>query len=224
MSNIEQPIPDAVVLTYAGHLTRTVAAHDDVTVVEGMPAPLRRLHIVDGVGVATGFGIGAPAAAMVAEDLIALGVKRIVNIGLAGGLQHRCGIGEFVLCTDAIRDEGVSHHYLDPGRHVGPSEDLTERLGDALGEPLHRGPTWTIDAPYRETVAEARHYQDEGVLTVEMEAAAVFAVAAYRGVEAAAAFIVSDSLAELTWDPQFDAPSLRPGLERLLEAAIRGLS
>ena len=217
------PVPEAAILTYAGHLTRTVAARPGVVVAEGYGTPLRRLHIVDGIGIATDFGIGSPAAAMVTEDLIALGVRRIVNIGLAGGLQRHCGIGEIVVCTDAIRDEGVSHHYLPPGHHARPSAALTERLGAALGEPLHHGATWTIDAPYRETVAEARHYQEQGVLTVEMEAAAVFAVASYRGAEAAAAFAISDSLAELVWNPRFGTPEVVSGLDRLLDAALVAL-
>jgi purine-nucleoside phosphorylase len=90
--------------------------------------------------------------------------------------------------------------------------------------PYATGPTWTIDTPYRETVAEARHYQQAGVMTVEMEAAAVFAVAAYRGVAAAAAFAISDSLADLVWDPQFASPDLAPSLLRLYQAAVAALA
>jgi uridine phosphorylase len=77
--------------------------------------------------------------------------------------------------------------------------------------------------PYRETMAEARHYQVEGVLTVEMEAAALFAVAAYRGVEMAAAFTISDSLAEMVWNPQFHASDTHDSLTTLFSAAARAL-
>jgi uridine phosphorylase len=81
------------------------------------------------------------------------------------------------------------------------------------------GPTWTVDAAYRETVATARELQGEGVLTVEMEASALFTVAAYRGVEIAAAFSVSDSLSDLTWTPDFANPRIDEGLELLFAAA-----
>ena len=69
-----------------------------------------------------------------------------------------------------------------------------------------------------------RHYQAEGVLTVEMEASALCAVAQYRGAALATAFTVSDSLAELVWDPQFAAEAVQAGLMTLYRAAVTVLS
>jgi uridine phosphorylase len=69
-------------------------------------------------------------------------------------------------------------------------------------------------------VAEAKHYQADGVLCVEMEAAALFAVAAQRGVPLASAFTISDSLADLVWDPQFHAAETEAGLVTLFAAAV----
>jgi uridine phosphorylase len=160
------------------------------------------------------------------ELLVALGVPEFIGVGTAGGLQKGCQIGDAVVCTEAIRDEGVSHHYLAPAKSARPSPELTDRLKQALARasiPFKEGPTWTIDTPYRETVAEARHYQQDGVQTVEMEAAAVLAVAEYRGVSAAAAFAISDSLADLVWDPQFASEELARSLERLYSAAVDAL-
>lgn len=181
------------------------------------------------------FGIGAPAATVVLEELIALGVRRFVSMGTAGCLQRAVAIGDLVLCTEAVRDEGVSYHYLPPEAPARPTEALTARLRAALetetgtppggvgGVALHAGPSWTIDAPFRETVEEARHYQALGVETVEMEAAALFAVAAHRGVEIASAFVVSDSLAELVWAPRFHDPAVDRGLDTLYAAATAAL-
>jgi uridine phosphorylase len=102
---------------------------------------------------------------------------------------------------------------------------LTEKLGAALGAATYQtGTSWTIDAPYRETVAEVRHYQAEGVLCVEMEAAALFAVASVRGVHLASAFVISDSLADLEWNPQFHGDEVQAGLVTLYEAAVAALS
>src|SRR5439155_23496889 len=125
-----------------------------------------------------------------------------------------------------VRDEGVSHHYLSPTVEVAASTALADAVADELLErkaTFHRGPTWTIDAPYRETVGEARHYRDAGVLTVEMEAAALFAVAAVREVQAAAVFVASDTLADLTWVPHFDAPEVEVGLDLAFDAALAAL-
>jgi len=164
------------------------------------------------------FGIGAPAAAAVLEELAALGVRTFVSLGTAGTLQHACAIGDVVVCERAIRDEGVSHHYLPPGKYSEPDAALTAALHDALGGT--RGTSWTIDTPYRETVAEARHYQGEGVLCVEMEAAALFAVAQRLEVALGSAFVISDSLADLVWDPQFSSDATERGLEAVFEKVV----
>ena len=167
-------------------------------------------------------GIGAPVVSTVLEELIALGVSRFISIGTAGALQKDARVGQIIVCDSAVRDEGVSHHYLAPSKLVYPSRELTECLVQNLeqqGLPLQVGPTWTIDTPYRETVDEARHYQQEGVLTVEMEASAFFAVAEHRGVEVASAFVVSDLLGELIWEPQFKSGEASLALQQLYEVA-----
>jgi uridine phosphorylase len=157
----------------------------------------------------------------VLEELTALGARRFISIGLAGALTRDLNIGDVVICTEAVRDEGVSHHYLPPGRTVTPSHALTSELEHTLGRmglAFTSGPTWTIDTPYRETVNEVRHYQMQGVLTVEMEAAALFAVAVHRGIDVAAAFVISDLLGDDEWHGQFhDALDT---LGRLYRAAL----
>ena len=179
------------------------------------------------VGVWGAAGIGAPTAALRVEEMIAFGARKVVVIGTAGTLQPDLGIGDTVLCTKALRDEGSSHHYLPPATWVEPSASLTGMLAEALNVAGHRhrtGPSWTIDTPYRETVAEVRRYQAEGVCTVEMEAAAVFAVAAVRDVESAALFAISDSLADLRWDPRFGSEEVKETQRTLLRLAIAALA
>jgi uridine phosphorylase len=89
---------------------------------------------------------------------------------------------------------------------VRPDAGLTGRLRAALAARLPGGPavgaTWTTDAPYRESREEVRRYRAEGVLTVEMEAASLAAVARHRGVAFATAFAVMDSVAEAEWRPE----------------------
>jgi len=91
------------------------------------------------------------------------------------------------------------------------------------GHRFRTGASWTIDTPYRETIDEVRHYQAEGVLCVEMEAAALFAVAEIRGLQLASAFVISDSLAELTWSSHFGSPEVASGLIDLYQAALVAL-
>jgi uridine phosphorylase len=168
-------------------------------------------------------GAGAPNAAMVMEDLIALGGKDFLNIGSAGGL-HDFG---FFLCDKAIRDEGTSYHYLPHGKYLYPDKHLTEKLAKAMEKhklKFQKGCTWTIDAPYRETVTEIKHYRNEGVKTVEMEASALFAVASIRKVKIASAFMVSDVLGNEKWNPQFNAKHVKQKLKKLVDVAVDCLS
>ena len=147
-------------------------------------------------------GIGAPMTAVAAEELIAAGVSEFLIIGTAGGLNASMKIGDFVLCTKALRDEGVSHHYMANSRYVLPDRELTARIGRIMksrGVGFMKGATWTIDAPYMETVEEVKRYSKEGIATVEMEAAGLFAVAKRRKVKAAALFTVSDILRVEGW-------------------------
>ena len=167
-------------------------------------------------------GIGSPNAATVFEELIALGGKKFLNIGTAGGLHHE---GIF-LCNKALRDEGTSYHYIPHGKFTHPDKKLTEKLGKAIenkGLEYFEGTTWTIDAPYRETKAEIEHYAKKGISTVEMEASALFAVAKCRKVKIASAFVVSDVLGK-KWKPKFNHHKIKKSLNLLFDAAINCLS
>jgi uridine phosphorylase len=226
--NPDTVIPDAAILTYGRTMMSYVTENRGARPIEGYPGPWYRLHLVERNGVRVGvvgdFGIGAPAAAMVLEELAAMGVRRFLSVGVAGGLRADAAFGQLVLCTEAIRDEGVSHHYVPGAKHAYPSSRLTEKFAaalDAYGAIHSRGPTWTIDAPFRETLEEARSYRAEGVLTVEMEAVALFAVGRYRGVEVASAFVVSDTLlAEGKWSFAFGAAVVQEGKRTLMDAAL----
>lgn len=172
------------------------------------------------------FGIGAPAAAVMLEELIAWGVGSFISIGTAGGLVKGLHPGAVVLCTGALRDEGVSYHYVPGGGLALPDEALSDDLGsafDAAGVPYHSGISWTTDAIYRETKEEIDSVVARGASTVEMEASALFTVARYRGTPMAACFTISDSLAETEWQPEFLSKDTDAGLEKLFRASVAAL-
>lgn len=172
------------------------------------------------VAVLTNFGLGAPIVAAQAEELIALGARRLVSLALCGGLQPDLPAGSIVVSSGAVRDEGTSHHYLPPGRDVAADPELVRALAETLagrGCPVRVGPTWSTDAPYRETREEVLQLSGEGVLAVDMELAALLAVARVRGVAAAGVMVVGDSLAGGTWQP----PQRLDGMERALEEGYR---
>ena len=180
-------------------------------------------YCLENVGFICLTGIGAPHAVTCLEELVAMGAQRFMTIGSAGGLSQE-GI---IVCNKALRDEGTSHHYLPHRLYAFPHRPLTRHLQKnltAMGYSFTVGPTWTIDAPYRETVEEIQSYRCKGVLTVDMEAAALFAVAQLRQVQIATLFVVSDILHEAGWKPQFHHRHYRLTLNKMLLVAINTLS
>src|SRR3954465_9479008 len=148
-------------------------------------------------------GVGAPLAAGWLEELIALGGRAFVAAGGAGALVPDLAMGHVIVPTAAIRDEGTSYHYLPASREVGPTADAVEAIVstlDAHGVPHVLGKTWTTDGIYRETRDKVRRRVAEGCLTVEMEAAAFFAVARFRGVSFGQMLYAGDDLSGEAWD------------------------
>lgn len=178
-------------------------------------------------GVAGEFGIGAPISVFIMEWLAALGAKEFVVAGFAGGLKESQRPGDLVVCSGALRDEGTSYHYLPPDDFVDPDPGLSARLSGILSQNGYAheiGRTWTTDAPFRETFAEVEHYRNNGLLTVEMEAAALFAAARSLNVSCAAAFTIGDTPKDGGWQTDFDRNALHTGLERIADAAVAALS
>ena len=135
--------------------------------------------------------------------------------------------GDIVLCDRALRDEGTSYHYLPPARSVAAHPALVEQIVAALvarGIGHSIGSTWTTDAPYRETRRAVEACRAEGVKTVEMETAALFAVGERLNVPTAAVFVISDRLIDSAWQPVEDMRLLRHRLSTIVEALLDTLS
>lgn len=148
-------------------------------------------------------GVGAPLAAGLLEAVIAFGCRKFIVCGGCGVLQKDIAVGNLVVVTGALRDEGVSYHYLPPGREVRAHPDGVKALQTACAAhslPFRLGKTWTTDAPYRETAAKIAARRAEGCLTVEMEAAALMAVAEFRGVTLGQVLYGGDDLSGEQWD------------------------
>jgi uridine phosphorylase len=176
------------------------------------------------VGVLSNFGIGAPVVASLTEEMIAWGVKRFVILSWGGALQTSLNTADIVVADKAIRDEGVSHHYVPSEMFAHANLSLTEKIKKNLPDGFRVGATWTTDAPYRETREEILKYQAEGVHVVEMEIASLFALAQVRGVEAAAIVVVADKLANFEWEMPKDMQAINRSFETIYRAAIAALN
>lgn len=148
-------------------------------------------------------GVGAPVAAGLLEEVIAFGCRKFIACGGCGVLENDIAVGHIVVVSGAVRDEGVSYHYLPPGREVIASESGVNALMKTLnarGVPYRIGKTWTTDAPYRETLNKIIQRKKDGCLVVEMESAALIAVAQFRNVVFGQALYGGDDLSGVEWN------------------------
>ena len=148
-------------------------------------------------------GVGAPLAALFLEEAIDYGCRALVACGGAGALDAGLALGHPVVVSAAVRDEGTSYHYLAPSRLVEAAPAVVSVIEGVLQHssvPFTTGITWSTDAAYRETREKVSLRRAEGCITVEMEAAALLAVARFREVALGQLLYAGDSLAGDSWD------------------------
>ncbi|NOX28453.1 MAG: nucleoside phosphorylase [Actinobacteria bacterium] len=197
------PLPDAIVYVFAGHFA-AMLENDPRFERNYALAPANSIMFttVDSlvsVGVSClSPGVGAMVGQI--EHQVELGgASNFVILGTAGAIASDLAIGQVVLATSAVRDDGVSQHYLPPDTYVDADVELTLSLGRSLKHSDVRtveGVTWTLPTPYRSTADEVAHFASEGVGIVETEIASLFAVAEALGVKAAAVSVVARSLVD----------------------------
>lgn len=139
-------------------------------------------------------GMGGPSTAIVVSELVDLGATRLLRVGTAGGLQEGLELGQLVIATEALSDDGTSRA-LGAGRRLAASPELVQELSQAADGTAARGPVVSTDLFYDADDRETG-WREAGALAVEMEAATLFALAGRRGVQAGCALIVSDLLVE----------------------------
>jgi len=169
-------------------------------------------------------GIGCPSAAIAVEELHAVGVDTVIRVGTTGALQSGIEIGDMVVATGAAKDEGTSKRYESETLPAVPDYEVLSGLVDAAeanDEDVHVGPIATDDAFYAETEAYVEAWEDAGLLAVEMEAAAVFALARRKGMRAGAICTVDGNLVEGTQKGETDDEELPAKAKNNVERAIR---
>lgn len=147
--------------------------------------------------------VGAPAAAVLFEALIAVGCTDFICVGSSGGLVPELPPGTVVIPDAAIRDEGVSYHYAPASLLAHPTAELqtvVHSAYEAAGNQVVTGVAWTTDAFYRETSAKVATRIEQGAIAVDMEAASLAAIASFRDVRIGHALYLADTLHSDQWD------------------------
>jgi uridine phosphorylase len=167
--------------------------------------------------------VGAPGTIAMMEEMMACGAGLFVGLGWAGSLQPGAPVGSLLVPTHCVREEGTSPHYVADDEAIVPDLRLVSLVSDvaaATREQVLPGGQWTIDAPYRELVSKIDAYRARGVLGVDMETSAMYALGRFRGVPVCNLLVVSDELWE-TWRPAFGTPELRVATERAQQLVLR---
>ena len=149
--------------------------------------------------------VGEPACIGDFEDMIAMGLRKLILFGNCGVLDRTiedCGI---IIPTKALRDEGSSYHYAPPADYITVNRkyrDLFHQVLKEHGYSCVEGTTWTTDAPYRETREKVARRKTQGAICVEMECAGMQAAADFRKVDFFQFFYAGDNLDQPSWDPR----------------------
>jgi uridine phosphorylase len=150
-----------------------------------------------------GCAVGSSFSVLVAEQLFASGCSLVLSLASAGQIADDGPPPYYILIERALRDEGTSHHYLPAARYAECDPGLfalAKRTLRRTGLPIRSGATWTTDAPFRETAETVISRRNEGVLAVEMEAAALYAFAKARGIDVLCLAHVSNQLGQIEGD------------------------
>lgn len=183
------------------------------------------LHVFNGkenVGFVKG-NMCSPAIATQAEDLIAGGVKELIHVGFAGGLQTDMKAGDIVLTDGAYNDTAVARLYGFDCDMIESTKKLTDELDRLLtghGVSFRRGKHWTTDAGYRETWGQVIDHREKGALCVEMEGVGLFTIANYRKCAASAVYVISDVYVEDNWNLGWGENKLDTAINRIIDTMI----
>jgi len=138
-------------------------------------------------------GMGGPSAAIVIAELADLGARRLVRVGTCGALDPALSLGELLIVDAALSEDGTSRA-LGAGERTQASEALLSALSDAAPPGVRSGAVVTTDLFYDDRAGQEQAWIERGAMAVEMETACLFALAARRGLDAAAILVISDLL------------------------------
>ena len=168
-------------------------------------------------------GMGCPSAAIVVEELVQLGVKRLLRVGTCGGLQPDLELGDLIVALSAVPADATARHLVGADEHCPTASwQLVHgavHVAKEMGQPMRIGPIVSSDLFYNPDDGQYERWSSRGVLAVEMEAAALFTLGALRGVDAGCLLTVSDIVVEGEFKRISD-DELRAAVDRMTRVAL----
>ena len=184
---------------------------------------LYELELEGGTVGVLGCAVGASFAVLVAEELFVSGCEFLISVTSAGQITAARKPPYFVLIDRALRDEGTSYHYLEPARYARIPEEVLQIAKKAMASmtDVVQGGTWTTDAPFRETHEAIAFAESERLLAVEMEAAALYALAQARRYPILCVAHVTNVMGQLENDFEKGEHSGNPAFLGLVSTLLR---
>jgi len=168
-------------------------------------------------------GMGCPSAAIVIEELVQLGVKRMLRVGTCGGLQPDLALGDLIVALSAIPADATARHLVGTDQHVPTASwELVHgavHVAKDVGQSMRLGPVVSSDLFYNPDGGQYERWSSRGVLAVEMEAAVLFTLGALRGFAAGCLLTVSDVVVEREFKRISDE-ELRAAVDRMTRVAL----
>lgn len=211
---------------YADLVRNTMNPRQISSMSGGRPIPVYEVDYDDNV---VGFYhslLGGAASAYLAEEVFAMGAKRILFFGSCGSLDKAMTSGHLIVPIAAYRDEGASYHYAAASDYIEvKTADRLATVLDGMSVRYTKAKTWTTDCFYRETQANLARRKQDGCAVVEMECASVMATGQFRNKDVYEFLYAADCLDDNCWDQRLLGNMSGDMRERLLgiafEAAIR---
>jgi purine-nucleoside phosphorylase len=167
-------------------------------------------------------GMGCPSAAIVIEELVMLGVKRVLRVGTCGGLQPDMKLGDLIIALTAVPADASARHLIGEPHVPTADWDLVHGAVHAakeLGKPVRVGPIVSSDLFYNPDGRQYERWSERGVLAVEMEAAILFTLGALRGIKTGCLLTVSDVVIEGEF-VRISDEEMRAAVDQMTELAL----
>ena len=166
--------------------------------------------------------MGCPSAAIVIEELVQLGAKRLLRVGTCGGLQPDLQLGDLIVAVSAIAADSTAQHLVREPHAPTADWELVHGAVHAareLGRPVRVGPIVSSDLFYNPDEGQYQRWSDRGILAVEMEAAVLFTLGALRKVKAGCLLTVSDVVVEGEF-VRISDEQMRAAVDQMTELAL----
>jgi DeoD family purine-nucleoside phosphorylase len=172
-------------------------------------------------------GMGCPSAAIVVEELVQLGVKRLLRVGTCGGLQPDMSLGDLIVAVSAVAADRTVEKLVNFEPHT-PTADFglvhgAVHAAKKLGKPVRVGPIVSSDLFYNPDDGQYARWSERGILAVEMEAAVLFTLGALRGVQTGCLLTVSDVVVEGEF-VRISDEEMRAAVDQMTELALRTIT